>query len=238
MASGVVVRPAMDNRHVIVTGGAGGVGLAVVETALARGARVTVPHLGPDGLDRIRARLGEPDGLTFVPCDLTQEDAVAELLGRPHDALIHLMGGFTMAPVHEMSFDAFRNHVTLQLMGTFLCCKHALRHMRETGYGRIVTVGSKAVEAPMANVGAYASGKAGVVALTRTVAEETKSLADVTANCVLPSVVDTPANRAAMGDEHVAEWVSPSGFAETVCFLASAAARDLRGAVIPIYAKS
>lgn len=227
----------MQDRHVIITGGAGGLGVTVVEEALSRGARVTVPHLGRHGLERLEARLGRPDALTLVEADLTQEGDVAKLFAGSLDALIHLMGGFTMEPLHEMELSDFRSHIDLQLTGTFLCCKHALRRMHDSGYGRIVTVGSKAVDIPMAQMGAYAAGKAGVVALTRTIAEEAKSLDDVTANVVLPSVIDTPANRQAMGTDDRHKWVKPSNLAETICFLASEAARDLRGAVIPIYGK-
>jgi len=227
----------MYDRHFIITGGAGGLGVSVVEEALSKGARVTVPHLGEEGLDRLTERLGEPETLALVEADLTQEDQVATVFSEPHDGLIHLMGGFTMQPLHETELDAFRAHIELQLTGTFLCCKHALRHMRKTGYGRIVTVGSKAIDTPMGQMGAYAAGKAAVVALTRTIAEEAKNLPDVTANAVLPSVIDTPANRAAMGDEQADAWVSPAHLAETICFLASEAARDLRGAVLPVYGK-
>lgn len=227
----------MHDRHFIITGGAGGLGVTVVEEALSRGARVTVPHHAGHGLDRLKERLGEPEALALVDADLTQEDQVAAIFAKPHDGLIHLMGGFTMQPLHEMSLADFRAHIDLQLTGTFLCCKYALRHMRETGYGRIVTVGSKAIDTPMPHVGAYAAGKAAVVALTRTIAEEAKELPDVTANAVLPSVIDIPANRAAMGDDAAHKWVNPTHLAETICFLASEAAADLRGAVLPIYGK-
>ncbi|NJN22722.1 MAG: SDR family NAD(P)-dependent oxidoreductase, partial [Leptolyngbya sp. RL_3_1] len=101
-------------------------------------------------------------------------------------------------------------------------------------YGRIVTIGSGSAVNPTAQMAAYSASKAGVVALTQAIAQETKGTG-VTANVVLPSVIDTPANRAAMGDENAAQWVTPESLAQVICFLASDAAGDLRGAAVPVY---
>jgi NAD(P)-dependent dehydrogenase (short-subunit alcohol dehydrogenase family) len=150
------------------------------------------------------------------------------------DALIHLVGGFMMGPTEQVSLDAWRDHLDLCLTTTFLCCKHALPRMREAGYGRIVTVGSKAALEPMDQMAPYSAAKAGVVALTRVIAAETKGTA-ITANCVLPSIIDTPANRKAMGDADADKWVKPESLAQTICHLASEAAGDVRGAAIPVY---
>jgi len=106
--------------------------------------------------------------------------------------------------------------------------------MRQQGYGRIVTVGAKGAVEPNAQLGAYCASKAGVVALTKTIAEETKEM-DITANCVLPTVIDTPANREAMGEENADKWVKPESLGKVICFLASEAAKDLRGAAVPVY---
>jgi NAD(P)-dependent dehydrogenase (short-subunit alcohol dehydrogenase family) len=106
--------------------------------------------------------------------------------------------------------------------------------MRDTGYGRIDTIGSKAVVRPMAEMAAYTAAKARVVALGQVLAAETQG-ARITANCVLPSVIDAAANRAAMGDAAAEKWVSPASLAETIVYLASTAAGVLRGAAIPVY---
>jgi NAD(P)-dependent dehydrogenase (short-subunit alcohol dehydrogenase family) len=100
--------------------------------------------------------------------------------------------------------------------------------------GRIVTVGSRGAVQPGAQLAAYCASKAGVVALTQAIAAETKGT-NITANTVLPSTIDTPANRAAMGAENADQWVSPESLAGVICFLASEAAGDLRGAAIPVY---
>ncbi len=218
----------------MITGGSGGLGVSVTKGAVARGWHVTVPVVH----ERDRERLADiPSAqLTIAQADLGDETQVAELVAQmPHiDALIHLVGGFTMGPTHELSLDGWRAHFDLTLTTTFLCCKHALARMRRAGSGRIVTIGSRAVEVPMARAAAYSAAKAGVVALTRVIAEETKG-SDITANCVLPSVIDTAANRQAMGDADAQRWVKPESLAEVILFLASEAARDLRGAVVPVY---
>jgi NAD(P)-dependent dehydrogenase (short-subunit alcohol dehydrogenase family) len=122
----------------------------------------------------------------------------------------------------------------LNLNTTFLVCKHSLRKMQSQNYGRIVTVGSRGAVEPGAQLAAYCASKAGVVALTQAIAAETKGT-DITANTVLPSTIDTPTNRAAMGADNAAQWVSPESLAGVICFLASEAAGDLRGAAIPVY---
>lgn len=222
----------MKGRHVLVTGASGGLGGAVVKAAIARGAIVTATHRDESSKKRLEA-LGVQH---TVQADVTGEGDVQRAVdAMPRiDALVHLVGGFVMAPTHEVALDAWRSHHELVLTSTFLACKHALRRMREAGYGRIVTIGSRAALEPMARAAAYSAAKAGVLALTRAIAAETSGT-DVTANCVLPSVIDTPQNRAAMGAEHAKQWVSPASLAEVVCFLASAAAGDLRGAAIPVY---
>lgn len=227
----------MKNRHILITGGSGGLGVAVTKLALDRGARVVVPCLHEHELEGLTSHLGgTPAELTLTRADLTDEAAVQKVVAdMPRvDALIHLVGGFMMGATHDVALDAWRAHLELCLTTTFLCCKHALRRMRDDGYGRIVTIGSRAAREPMAQTAAYSAAKSGVVALTNVIAAETKGTS-ITANSVLPSIIDTPANRAAMGDADAASWVTPESLAETICYLASESARDLRGAAIPVY---
>jgi NAD(P)-dependent dehydrogenase (short-subunit alcohol dehydrogenase family) len=106
--------------------------------------------------------------------------------------------------------------------------------MKLHNYGRIVTIGSRGAVQPGANLAAYCASKAAVVALTQAIAEETKQT-NITANVVLPSVIDTPSNREAMGEAKAKDWVSPQSLAEVICFLAGEGAKDLRGAAIPVY---
>ncbi len=224
-------------RHVVVTGGTGGLGGAVVRAFLERGAHVTVTYRDERDAEALRASVGSAAvRLTTVRADLRREAEVEALYAGMArvDALAHLVGGFTMAAAHEMPLDAWQAHLELTLTTTFVACKHALGRMRAQNYGRIVTVGSRAVAEPGANTGAYAAAKSGVAALTRVIAAETKGT-DITANCVLPSIIDTPANRAAMGEAHAGQWVKPESLAAVIAFLASDEARDVRGALVPVY---
>jgi NAD(P)-dependent dehydrogenase (short-subunit alcohol dehydrogenase family) len=228
----------MKQRQVLITGGTGALGLHVTRAVLARGAHATVSFVHTPEAEALEASLDteERTRLRLVEADVTREDAVAPLMASmPRlEVLIHLVGGFRMDALEETALADWRAHHDLVLTSTFLCCKHALRRMREGGYGRIVTVGSRAVEYPMARAGAYSAAKAGVTALTRVLAEETKG-SDITANCVHPSIIDTPANRAAMGEAEAARWVRPERLAEVILMFGSEAAGELRGASVPVY---
>jgi NAD(P)-dependent dehydrogenase (short-subunit alcohol dehydrogenase family) len=228
----------MKGKQLLLTGGTGGLGLGVTPVVVASGAQVTIPYRSERGVARLKERMpaAEFERIRFLKADLNDESVVEKLvndLGRV-DILIHLVGGFSMGRTDEFSFQNWQDSFALNLDTTFLVCKHCLRVMRRHGYGRIVTVGSRGVLQPGAQLAAYCASKAGVVALTQAIAQETKDL-DITANVVLPSVIDTPSNREAMGEEQAAQWVKPQSLAQVISFLASEAARDLRGAAVPVY---
>jgi NAD(P)-dependent dehydrogenase (short-subunit alcohol dehydrogenase family) len=229
---------AMRNKQVLLTGGTGGLGLGVTPVVLAQGATVTIPYVKPQEVERLKSHLSPADvaRIRFVSADLSQESSVEALVNEMErvDVLIHLVGGFSMGETHTYSYDAWKQDLDLNLNTTFLLCKHSLRRMLETGYGRIVTVGSRGAVSPVGQLAAYCAAKAGVIALTRAIADETKG-ANITANTVLPSIIDTPSNRQAMGSENADQWVKPESLAEVICFLASEAARDIRGATVPVY---
>jgi NAD(P)-dependent dehydrogenase (short-subunit alcohol dehydrogenase family) len=230
---------AMKDRHVLITGGSGGLGTAVTALFLARGARLTVPVVDDRQADHLRQALGDDAERVAQPRgDLRSEADVARIIDGMErvEAVVHLVGGFAMGDTDAFELDAFRQQLELNLVTAFLVIKHGLRRMKQGGYGRIVAVGSRSVEVPTARLAAYAAAKSGLVALVRSVAEETREL-DVTANCVLPSIIDTPANRAAMGDAEASKWVTPARLAEAIAFLASDAAGDLRGATLPVYGR-
>lgn len=171
-----------------------------------------------------------------MKADLREEDQVRKLVdGMPRiDALVHLVGGFLMGPTHTTEVAQFREQFELNVTIAFLTIKHALRRMREADYGRIVTVGSRAALEPSGASPVYSAAKAALLGLTRAVADETKGTG-ITANCVLPSIIDTPANRHAMGEADAAKWVKPERLAQTIAFLASDEAGDLRGSAIRVY---
>ncbi len=230
----------LDNqgKQILVTGGTGGLGLGVVPVLLASGAELTLTYRQEEELAVLRQRLPASalDRVRFVQVDLLDETTVARVIADlPRvDGLIHLVGGFAMGPTHEYSLADWRRDFDLNLTTTFLACKHSLRKMWQQGYGRIVTVGSRGAVEPGSQLAAYCASKAGVVALTRTIASETQGT-DITANVILPSIIDTPANRAAMGSAQAERWVKPESIGQVIAFLVSEAARDLRGAVIPVY---
>lgn len=228
----------MHDRYILITGGTGGLGSGVTAIALKQGARLTLPYLHTREADRLKSQLSSSDleRVQFVSADLTDEASVISLIENHSrlDAVIHLVGGFAMGATADFSYADWRHQVELNLHTTFLVCKHSLKKMLKQDYGRIVTIGSRGAEQPAGQLAAYSASKAGVVALTKAIAEETKGTG-VTANVVLPSVIDTPGNRAAMGDGDADKWVKPQSLGEVICFLASEAAKDIRGAAIPVY---
>jgi NAD(P)-dependent dehydrogenase (short-subunit alcohol dehydrogenase family) len=232
----------MKGKQVLLTGGTGGLGLGVTPTVLAQGAdTVTIPYVHAHEVERLKGRLSPADlsRIRFVSTNLTDEASVEQLINNLSrvDVLIHLVGGFSMGKTHEYSYEQWKKDFDLNLNTAFLMCKHALRRMLDQGYGRIVTVGSRGAIEPGGQLAAYCAAKAGVVALTKAIADETKGT-NITANVVLPSVIDTPANRAAMGEEQADQWVKPESLAQVICFLASEAAKDIRGAAVPVYGNS
>lgn len=228
----------MKGKQVLLTGGTGGLGLDVTSAVLAQGASVTLPYRQSEDIERLKAvlPLSDFDRIRFVSADLTHEQAVEQLVNDMPwvDGLIHLVGGFSMGKTHEYSFEQWKQDFDLNLNTTFLVCKHSLRRMLEHGYGRIVTVGSRGAVQPTGQLAAYCASKAGVMTLTQAIADETKGT-NITANVVLPSVIDTPRNREAMGVDNADSWVKPESLAQVICFLASEAAKDIRGAAIPVY---
>ncbi len=228
----------MQTQHVLITGGTGGLGLGVTPQILTTGADVTLPYISEPEVNRLKERLSAAElaRTHFIKSDLMQESSVAELVSGMQrvDVLIHLVGGFAMGPTHEFSAQDWTQMLDLNLRTTFLLCKHSLKRMRQHGYGRIVTVGSQGAIRPGGQLAAYCAAKAGVVALTQSIADETKGT-NITANAVLPSVIDTPSNREAMGTEQAHQWVKPESLAQVIGFLASEAAQDVRGAAVPVY---
>jgi NAD(P)-dependent dehydrogenase (short-subunit alcohol dehydrogenase family) len=228
----------MKDRNLIISGGTGGLGTSVTQQSLKLGAKITIPYHSLNEVERLRLALkNKKDGeINFIFADLRDEDKVMEVFDslKQLDVLIHLVGGFDMGPTHKFTLEDWKRQIDLNMTTTFLVCKHALRRMKENNYGRIVTVASRSALEPAAETAAYSASKAGVLTFTRALAEETKGT-EITANTVLPSIIDTPANRKSMGEKNATKWVKPESLAEVICFLASEKARDIRGAAVPVY---
>lgn len=226
----------MQGRVVAITGGFGVLGSAIGAMAAARGAKVAL-------VDRAEAPRGLPDGvLGLGGVDLTDYasaqkamKAVADHFGGL-DALCNIAGGFRWETLSDGELDSWDFLFQINVMTAATTSKAALPLLENSKAGRIVNVGAAgAVKAGM-GMGAYAASKAGVMRLTEALAEETKS-GTVTVNAVLPSIIDTPQNRADMPDTDPAIWVKPDDLAEVVLFLASEASRAMTGALVPVTGK-
>ncbi|MDE2227470.1 MAG: SDR family NAD(P)-dependent oxidoreductase [Alphaproteobacteria bacterium] len=226
-------------RVVVVTGGTGALGSAVVQALLARGAACVVPYVDPAEAARFPAK----DRVALVgPADLANESAVARLYDDAGVlwASIHLAGGFAMTAVGETRKADILKMVEMNFFTCHLCCVAAVRALRRSGQGgRIVNVAARpALEPRLASgMAAYGASKAAVAALTQALAEEVAG-DGILVNAVAPSIIDTPANRAAMPRAKHEQWPKVEEIAATILFLASPANRVTRGAIVPVYGKS
>lgn len=224
----------MSDRVVLVTGGHGALGSAVVQAALADGLKVAIidharGHAVPDGV----LELGGVD-LTD-PAEAAQAvNAAADHFGRL-DALLNIAGGFVWQTTDD-EHPAWEKMFALNLSTALNASRAALPWLKASPEGRIVNVGANAAIRSAAGMGAYAASKAGVHRLTESLAEELKSTA-VTVNAVLPSILDTAQNRADMPDADPSKWVAPADLARVILFLASPEARAVTGALLPVTGK-
>jgi len=210
----------MKGKHVVVTGGKGALGGAVVALFEARGATVHVPDI--------------------ATVDLTNEKQAADYYAAlpPLWASVQLAGGFAMAPIAETSFADFEKQWRLNAGTCFLSCREAGRSIRRAGGGgRIVNVAARPVLVPAGGMTAYVASKASVAAITQSLAAELAS-ETILVNAVLPSIIDTPANRASMPKADHASWPKPAEIAETIAFLASPENALTSGALVPVYGRA
>ncbi|HEU5274607.1 MAG TPA: SDR family NAD(P)-dependent oxidoreductase [Xanthobacteraceae bacterium] len=227
------------DRHVVVTGGTGALGIAVVGALLEAGASCHVPYIHPAEASRFPHR--EDARVTLVAdLDLSDERSVTRLYaGVPKLwASIHLAGGFAYAPIGETSPADLRRQVDMNFTTCFLCCRAAIAALGAGG-GRIVNVAARpALESRLgANMTAYTASKAAVAALTIALAEEVAGK-DILVNAIAPSILDTPANRQAMPKADHATWPKVEEVARTILFLASPDNKVTRGAIVPVYGKA
>ena len=225
-----------EGREAIVTGGTGALGRAVVGRLIASGARVHVPVYLQEELDDFPYR-GHESVKLHEGLDLTNEADVAKLYAEPSRlyASIHVAGGFDMGPITEASLATWDHLLRLNATTCFLCCREAARTLQ--GEGRIVNVAAKPVLVPTGLMTAYSASKGAVAALTLSLAEELAG-SSVWVNAVVPSIVDTPTNRAAMPNANYADWPTPDAISESIVFLASPQNAVTRGALVPVYGRS
>lgn len=218
-----------DGKLIAITGGNGNLGRAVAALALARGARVAL-------FDLAFSSDATPAGIQRHPVDLldaTATLAAMEALGTV-DVLCNVAGGFAMGtPVHETDESTWTRLFNLNVRTLLNASAAAIPGMLARGAGRIVNIGAAAALVGLPMMGAYCAAKSVVIRLTESMAAELKDQG-INVNCVLPSIIDTPQNRADMPDTDPALWVSPAQLAEVILFLASDAASALHGAAIPV----
>jgi NAD(P)-dependent dehydrogenase (short-subunit alcohol dehydrogenase family) len=222
----------VQGKVIVVTGALGALGQVVAETAQSRGARIA-------GIDHARSQLAAtPERIEIGGVDLsdaaqaaTAVDAAAKHFGRL-DALINIAGGFAFESVGDGDIKTWQRMYALNVLTALNTSRAALPHLAASKAGRIVNIGAMGALQAGAGMGPYAASKAGVHRLTEALASEWKG--KVTVNAVLPSIIDTKANRADMPKADFTKWVSPQELAEVILFLASDAASGVTGALIPV----
>ena len=225
----------------IVTGGTGGLGTAVVTRLLDDGWRVVVPWIHERELERVERR----PGLELLQADVTDQSDVEAVVsaavasdGAPLGGLVNLVGGFaTGGRVDQTPVEEFESLFTLNLRATYLMTQASLKEMLENGGGAIVCMGTRAAVRPFKGAAGYISSKAAVIAFAQAVAVE--YLDDgIRCNVVMPSVIDTPGNRASMPNANRERWVDPAEIAAVISFLLSPEAGVTSGALVPVYGRA
>jgi NAD(P)-dependent dehydrogenase (short-subunit alcohol dehydrogenase family) len=231
----------LTDRVAVVTGGAGALGQAVTTRLLADGATVCVPVEFAEDADRLRQAVLNADRgrLVLDTVDVTDLDAmtrlaagVAERHGRI-DVLVTIVGGFAGGALVETDRATWDRMLAVNLTSTFVATRAVVPHMVTAGRGRVVTIASRAVVPPAGGFIAYTTAKAGVIAFSQALAHEMRPHG-ITVNCILPSTMDTPANRAAMPDSDRTGWVPVDAVADAVAFLVRDESAHLTGTLLTV----
>jgi NAD(P)-dependent dehydrogenase (short-subunit alcohol dehydrogenase family) len=229
----------------IVTGGTGGLGPAVARALLEAGAHCVVTYNSQASAERLDEAL-KGMGFSYVlrAVDVLNQEAVDALMRSvvsergEIDILAHLVGGYVGGKdVQDISFDDWRKMFDLNVNSAFICFRSVLPAMQARNYGRIIAVGSRSAVRISSGVSGYTASKAALLALVESVAEENR-MRDITANTVLPSIIDTAANRSAMPNANHDAWPKPEEIAEVIRFLASRKSGLVSGAAIPVYGQA
>lgn len=230
-----------NNASILITGGTGGLGTAVVSRFLAAGWRVVVPWVHRSEVDRLTSH----ESLDLLEADLFDADSVRTVAEhaagqplRPLRAVANLVGGFAIGgKVHKTPVEDFEMQLRLNLRATYLVSQATIPHLINSGGGAVTCVSSRAALRPFAGAAGYITSKLAVLGLVDSLAAE--YLADsVRVNAVVPSVIDTPGNRAGQPEADHSRWVRPQQIAEVVFFLSGEAASPISGAHIPVYGRA
>jgi NAD(P)-dependent dehydrogenase (short-subunit alcohol dehydrogenase family) len=225
----------------LITGGTGGLGAAVTRAFLDEGWRVVVPVYEEAERERVPAH----ERLVLEPADLFDPASAAAVAAiaagdeaAPLRAVVNLVGGFAAGErVHATPVEDFEAQLRVNLRPTYLVCQASLGHLQAGGGGAIVCVSSRAALRPFAGAAGYVVGKAAVLAFVDALAEEYRR-DDIRVNAILPSVIDTPANRRSMPDADHSSWVAPEQIAQVVRFLCEDGSQVISGAHVPVYGRA
>jgi len=222
----------MEGKIVIVTGASGALGKVVVASALARGAKIAAIDYAASAAKTTAERI-ELGGVDLTDATEAKQaiDAAAAHFGRL-DALVNIAGGFAFGTAIEGDPRTWQRLYALNVLTALNASRSAIPYLAASGAGRIVNVGAMGALKAGAGMGPYAASKAGVHRLTEALASEWKG--QITVNAVLPSIIDTAANRANMKDADFSKWVRPEELAEVILFLTSDAASAVTGALLPV----
>jgi NAD(P)-dependent dehydrogenase (short-subunit alcohol dehydrogenase family) len=234
-----------DGKIVLVAGGTGGLGHAVSLAFLEEGAKVVVTYRAQQGLDALKTTAGKAGSeLEGYSVDVTDEAPVRQLvekiLGKHRrlDAMVNTVGGYAGGTkLWELETKVFDQMLALNLRSTYALSRATVRAMLKEGHGAIVNVASKAALDHAAGAAAYSASKSAAVALLDSLAADLKG-SGVRVNTILPSIIDTEANRKAMPKVDFAKWPKPEDIARVILFLCSDDARVIHGAAIPVYGDS
>lgn len=233
------------NSIVLITGAAGNLGTAVVRAFAQTGARLALAELYQDRMEATVREVGvSAERVLTTVVDVTNAVSVAAWVeevrarwGRA-DVLVNIAGGFKAGkPVHELDEADWDFMFNLNARSAFLTCRAVVPLMLEGGGGKIVNVSARAGLAGGKNSAAYGASKAAVLRLTESLSAELREK-NINVNAVMPSIIDTPPNRAAMPNADPAKWVAPADLANVIVFLTSEQARAVHGAAIPVYGLS
>ena len=233
------------NRVVVVTGAAGNLGVAVSHAFLAAGAQLVLVDRAPDRLQNIYPDLANSqDHLLANSVDLTKVEAVEAMAASAFDkfgridVLVHTAGGFRAgSPLHETPMWMWDFLFDLNSRSLFIASQAVIPYMLRKNDGRIITVGARPGLHGAANSAVYGASKSAVIRMTESMSVELRGLG-INVNCVIPGTIDTPQNRNASPNADYACWIQPESLAQIILFLASDVARDINGAIIPVYGRA
>ena len=227
-------------RAVLVAGGTGALGAGVLRVLLEAGHPVTASWLVEKERKRVEREFGDADGLTLVEADLMEAAGAEAAVAATPDlgAVVNLVGGFSAGPLaHETDLEEFERMLRLNLRPGFLLVRAAFPRLLEAGGGAYVGVSARPALRPFRGASAYVTAKAAVLAFVKAL-DADYGADGIRCNAILPSVIDTPANRAATPDADFSKWVKPDEIGRVVRFLVSDECAPTSGAGIPVYGRA